>query len=283
MSPFVGLQKILPKKLLTELAGLLAEVRWRPFKNLVIRIFCRHYQVDLSQAQIKDVPEFASFNDFFTRALEQGARPIDTAEHSLASPADGAVSALGNLQQHSLIQAKDILYSASELLADDSWDKELESGSFITIYLSPRDYHRVHVPLAGELLGVTYVPGRLFSVNDVTARTLDGLFSRNERIVAKFQTLEFSYALVMVGAMIVGGIETVVNGRIRRQKQIQKLNENVGRSFLKGEEFGRFHLGSTAILIFPKMAGVKFMDKMAEGSTVKMGQAFAELVPERRD
>lgn len=256
---------------------MLAEVRWQPFKNLLIRVFCRYYQVDLSEAQIKEVHGYASFNDFFTRALDPDARPIDLAENSLVSPADGAVSALGNLQRRSLIQAKDILYRANELLVDDILGAKLESGSFITIYLSPKDYHRVHVPLAGKLLGVTYVPGKLFSVNDETARIVEGLFSRNERIVAQFQTPEFTYALVMVGAMIVGGMETSVTGRIRREKHIVELNESAGKLFHKGEEFGRFHLGSTAIIVLPRQAGVEFSSELAEGSDVKMGAVVATL------
>ena len=277
MSAFVTFQKILPKKLLTELAGFLADVRWRPFKNLLIRVFSSYYKVDLSQAKIKDISGYASFNDFFTRALEPGARPIDEAEASLVSPADGVISAFGDLQGRSLIQAKDILYRANELLANDILAAKLESGSFITIYLSPRDYHRVHVPLAGKLLGVTYIPGKLFSVNDETARIVDGLFSRNERIVAEFEAPEFTYALVMVGAMIVGGMETTVTGRIRREKHIVELNESAGKLFRKGEEFGRFHLGSTAIIVLPRQAGVEFSGELTEGSDVKMGAAVATL------
>jgi len=277
VSTFVTFQKILPKKLLTEIAGLLAECRWRPFKNLLIRVFCRYYRVDLSHAQIKDASEYASFNDFFTRALEPEARPINGALNSMVSPADGTVSAFGNLQSSSLLQAKGILYQASELLVDDMLATKLEAGCFITIYLSPKDYHRVHVPLAGKLMSVTYIPGRLFSVNDETARTVDGLFSLNERIVAQFQTPNFTYALVMVGAMIVGGMETTATGRIRRKRQLVELNERAGKQYDKGEEFGRFHLGSTVILVLPKVADISFAEELIEGSAVSMGEILAEF------
>ena len=277
MSAFVTLQKVLPKKLLTELAGRLAECRWRPFKNLLIRLFCHYYQVDLAHANIKDASGYVSFNDFFTRALEPEARPIDSALNTMVSPADGAVSAFGSLQRHLLVQAKDILYSVDELVVDEVLADKLESGHFITIYLSPKDYHRVHVPLAGKLIGVTYVPGKLFSVNNETARLVDGLFSRNERIVAQFQTPDFTYALVMVGAMIVGGMETTATGRIHRSRQSVELNESVGKQYNKGEEFGRFHLGSTVILVLPKEADIRFTDKLSEGAALNMGTALAAL------
>lgn len=231
----------------------------------------------MSEAEIKTAEEYLSFNHFFTRSLVVGSRPISSGEHDLVSPADGAISECGTMRRGSLIQAKGILYSAAELLVDEIFAARMESGSFVTVYLSPKDYHRVHVPLAGRLLGVTYVPGKLFSVNDKTARSLDGLFARNERIVAEFQTEHFDYALVMVGAMIVGAMETVVTGPITREKQIIELNIGADRWFEKGEEFGRFHLGSTAIVVLPREAGVKFRSDLGAGHSIKMGECLAEL------
>lgn len=277
MSAFVFLQKVVPQRLITVCAGKLAEIRQPALKNFLIRLFLRTYKVDMSEARIEDPASYESFNKFFTRALKDDARPISANDEELVSPADGQISEMGSMHRGSLIQAKDIWYSARELLADDILAARMENGSFATVYLSPRDYHRVHVPYAGTLLGITYVPGKLFSVNDTTARSLDGLFTRNERIVAQFQTPDFTYALVMVGAMIVGGMETVVTGTIKRQKHIVELNTGFGRTFSKGEEFGRFHLGSTAIIVFPAEANVDFHPKLLAGSKIKMGDALGLL------
>ncbi|MCL4153647.1 UNVERIFIED_CONTAM: hypothetical protein GTU68_008641 [Idotea baltica] len=277
MSAFVTLQKILPKKLITELAGKLAEVRWPPLKNRLISIFQKHYSIDLAEAKIKDPENFSNFNQFFTRELAEGARPIASGENEIVSPADGFVSEFGTLHRESLLQAKDIYYSAPELVANKILGAGLARGNFFTVYLSPSDYHRVHVPVAAELLSITYVPGKLFSVNDTTARSLDGLFTHNERVVAHFKSETFDYALVMVGAMIVGGIETVVTGPIKRQTKVVELGIGAGRRFATGEEFGRFHLGSTAIMIFPKTAGVGIKKDLETGSRVRMGEALATL------
>lgn len=275
MSTFVALQKVIPQRILTELAGKLAQVRWPPLKNFLIRSFRKAYNVDLRESKIKDAEDFPSFNAFFTRELEDGARPISASENLMVSPADGYISELGVLHREYLLQAKNIYYSASELVADNILGAALEAGSFATVYLSPRDYHRVHVPIAGKLLSLTYVPGKLFSVNDKTARSLEGLFTNNERLVAQFQTEEFTYALVMVGAMIVGGMETVVTGQIKRRQDIIELNVESGKTFAKGEEFGRFHLGSTAIVVLPPEAGVVFDVGMQKGMQIRMGESLA--------
>lgn len=256
---------------------MLGRVRWTPLKNRLIETFCRKYQVDLAEAVVEDPKKYPTFNHFFSRALKPGARAISDGATDVVSPADGAISEVGKMRRGSLIQAKGILYSAKELLADDILGAQMESGSFITVYLSPRDYHRVHVPLAGRLLNLTYVPGKLFSVNQETARSLDGLFSNNERIVAEFETDDFTYALVMVGAMIVGGIETRACGAIKRQAELTQLHIDSNRLFKTGEEFGRFFIGSTAIAIFPKEAGVVFSSQLNEGSMLLVGSKIAEF------
>ena len=277
MSIFVTLQRALPKVALTMVAGRLAEIEWAPSKNVFIRIFRRVYDVDLAEAKKKTPDEFVSFNDFFTRELDEGARPIDTDANRLLSPADGVVSECGRLQGDKLLQAKGVFYSVSELLANEDFAASMEQGSFATIYLSPRDYHRVHVPYGGELQEISYVPGKLFSVNDTTARSVDGLFARNERIVARFQTPGFSYALVMVGALIVGGMETVATGRIRRAKECTSLTIQGKREFNSGDEFGRFYLGSTAIVVVPESANLVLDPDVAAGLSVKMGESIASV------
>ena len=277
MSLFVVFQRVLPKVALTVLAGCVAEIKFSPVKNFLIKIFRRAYNVDMSEAVRKTADEFISFNDFFTRELEAQAREISKDPSQLVSPADGCVSELGHLQDDKLIQAKGLHYSVDELLADSDFGREMASGSFATIYLSPKDYHRVHVPISGHLIGVTYVPGKLFSVNDATARSVDGLFSRNERLVARFQTDSFSYALVMVGALIVGGMETVVTGRIKRQRSRRDFTFDKKKIFATGSELGRFHLGSTAIVVLPKSAESIFESSLAAGSSIKMGEPLARL------
>ena len=277
MSVFVWVQKTLPKKIMTECAGWLAQRRWPLLKNALIRLFRRAYAVDLAEAVVEDPSEYDSFNDFFTRALKPSARPICAGHTAIASPADGVVSTWGSAEGGALIQAKGIYYGIDELVASSRSASSFESGTFMTIYLSPRDYHRVHVPIAAELIDVTYVPGQLFSVNDQTARSLDGLFTRNERIVATFRTPAFEYALVMVGAMIVGGMATCSTGVIARQAAGNALPLNAKRAYEKGEEFGQFHLGSTVVLVFPAQAGVVFNSGLTENNKIKMGESVGQL------
>ena len=277
MNFFVLFQKIVPQRLLTEVAGWLAEVTWPPLKNVLIRVFVKAYAVDMSEAVRPEIEAYPSFNAFFTRAIRSSVRPICKERRGIASPADGHISEAGIIKQDSLLQAKGIQYSATELLAGAELAASLRSGSFVTVYLSPKDYHRVHVPITAELIGVRYVPGKLFSVNDTTARSLDGLFTRNERLIAEFRTADFSYALVMVGAMIVGGMETVATGRICRGKETSILPVIKRRVFQKGEEFGRFCLGSTVILVFPEHAGVDFEKSLTPRSPIRMGEKMGDM------
>jgi phosphatidylserine decarboxylase len=220
------------------------------------------------------------FNAFFTRALRPGARPVDSADEALSSPADGAVSQIGAIEDGGIFQAKGHWFSTAELLADAADARLFEDGAFATIYLSPRDYHRVHMPLAGCLRRLRYVPGRLFSVNRVTAESVPGLFARNERLVCLFDTAHGPMALVLVGAMVVAGIETVWTGAVtpagRQVLTVDLALDAAARSLDKGAEMGRFQLGSTVVLLLPR--GVARWDEaLVAGSPLRMGERMGSL------
>ncbi|MFV8819109.1 archaetidylserine decarboxylase [Haliea sp. E17] len=267
----------MPQHLLSRLTGWLAELEHpRGLVEWFIGWFVGHYRVDMDQAVEPDHRRYANFNAFFTRALREGARPIDDAP--LVSPADGAVSQSGEILNGRMLQAKGHYFSAIELLGGDpERAADFADGSFATIYLSPRDYHRVHMPVDGELVATTYIPGDLFSVNGVTAEGVDNLFARNERLVCYFDTPLGPMAMVLVGAMIVAGIETVWAGQVAppptavQSVDYRKLADAV--RLAKGEEMGRFKLGSTVILLFPKGA-VEFGEACAPGAVLRMGQAL---------
>ena len=276
MDPFVLLQRVVPQKALTVLVGFFADVKWRPLKSLIIRCFAAKYKVDLSQAVSEsgsDEPatpaQYASFNEFFTRQLKPDARPMSDVADSIASPADGMISQVGAIENGRLLQAKGIDYSLAELLGDKHTADLFECGAFATIYLSPRDYHRVHMPIDGSPESMMYIPGKLFSVNPRTAANVDALFARNERLVTIFKNGDDPFALVMVGAMIVAGIETVLTGRIKRCKQIKEVPFEP-RPIGKGEEFGRFHLGSTAIVVVPKSMKVQWDQNRTPNTPVQV-------------
>ena len=278
MDLFVRFQKVIAKTLITHVAGIFASVTWRPFKNWLINCFISSYNVDMTEAKALSIDQYANFNAFFTRELKADARPIAAADSAIVSPADGAISQLGDIYQGRILQAKGIDYSVARLLADQNLADQLEGGCFATVYLSPKDYHRVHMPCDGELLKIDYVPGKLFSVNQRTAENVDGLFAKNERIVATFSHRGMRFALVMVGAMIVGGMETVFTGPIARGKQLRSL-QGLLHGLKKGDEFGRFYLGSTAIMLFPKAMNVEFLAEFAAGAGVRMGQQLAQKLP----
>lgn len=275
MPLFITLQHLLPQHLLTRCVGHLAASEQPLIKSLFIRQFARRYQIDMSEAAEPNLAAYPSFNAFFTRALKPGARPIDTAPDALVCPADGAISQLGTLDDDRLLQAKGHQYTVSELLADPSASDTFRGGSFCTVYLSPRDYHRVHLPLAGTLRETRYVPGDLFSVNTVTADHVPNLFARNERLVCLFDTAHGPMALVLVGAMIVAGIETVWGGREAATATVR--TSRVANVHLKtGDEVGRFLLGSTAIVVLP--AGLATWEPQLEaGSPVRMGTRLGTL------
>ena len=277
---FAAIQQLLPTRLLSALMYRIAEIRHKGFKNGLIRFFLRGYPVNLDEAVYTRVAAYASFNDFFTRALKPDARPQPEDPKQLSSPVDGTVSQFGSIRDGLLIQAKGHDYSVAALLADPLLADEFRDGEFSTIYLAPHNYHRVHMPYAGSLRAWSYVPGRLFSVNPATARALPGLFARNERMIAIFDTEFGPLAVIMVGALFVGGIETVWGGRLTpphsRQKEPFHYAPMKPVTFARGDELGRFHMGSTVILLAPRGA-LGWNPPMAPRKPVVLGEALASV------
>ena len=277
---FIMLQHLLPQHLLSRITGWLAasEISW--LKNLLIRPFAAHFKVDMSEAAEPELDNYPSFNAFFTRSLRDGVRPIDNSENTICCPADGAISQLGAITGGRIFQAKGKDFSSAELLGDAERARVFENGQFATIYLSPRDYHRVHMPMAGELSAQTYIPGKLFSVNQVTAAKVERLFARNERLVCYFDTDTGPMAMVLVGAMIVAGIETVWSGQVtppsRDPKTIDFKRAPGGVKLAKGEEMGRFMLGSTVILLFPENT-IEWQEQYTANTPTRMGEALATI------
>ncbi|TDG12921.1 phosphatidylserine decarboxylase [Seongchinamella unica] len=275
---FIYLQHILPQHLLSRCTGWLAELEhpvW--LKNQAIGLFVRHFDVDMSEAEEPDYQRYPNFNAFFTRPLKEGARPV--AEADVVCPADGAISQLDDIIDGRIFQAKGQDYSCVELLGGDpEWAEKFAGGSFATIYLSPRDYHRVHMPLAGRLLATTYVPGDLFSVNGVTAEHVERLFARNERLVCYFETAFGPMAMILVGAMVVAGIETVWSGQVAPPPKLPSSVDYRSApdpvSLARGEEMGRFKLGSTVILLFPRGA-INWEAQYAAGTPTRLGEPLA--------
>lgn len=278
---FIFFQHLLPQHLLSRLAGKLAESKL--LKKPLIRTFIKRYKVDLSQAVIQDIDKFKNFNAFFTRELLADARPLANIQGAIVCPADGAVSQIGNISENKLLQAKGRYYSCEDLLGGDKKIAALfQEGSFATIYLSPRDYHRVHMPLKGTLLKTIYLPGRLFSVNQISAKSVPNLFARNERLVCLFETEVGSMALILVGAMIVAGIDTVWSGQVcpapdsPEVHSIDYSNHHPAIELPAGAEMGRFRLGSTAIVLFPHGV-MDFDSSLKANSSVVMGQLLGQV------
>jgi phosphatidylserine decarboxylase len=268
---FVWLQYLIPQHGLSRLVLAATRVRSVWFKNLLVHGFLKLYSVNLDEAAQRDPTAYPSFNAFFTRALAPAARPV-AADPAIASPVDGAVSECGSLDGDRLLQAKGRHYSLADLTARQPWSAAYAGGSFATIYLAPFDYHRIHMPLGGELLDAVYIPGRLFSVNAATARHVPRLFARNERIVLRFAAGAGTFVLVMVGALNVGGMATVWAGDITpaRRRVITHLpHERV--QLRKGMELGRFNMGSTVILLF-EPARVRWDPALRTGKVVRMGE-----------
>ncbi|WP_412061136.1 archaetidylserine decarboxylase [Rubrivirga sp. IMCC45206] len=270
MSAFVRLQTILPQHLISRAAGGLAasEARW--VRGPLIRAFAKAYGVDMAQAERPDLADYRSFNDFFSRALAPDARPIDPAPGAVVSPADGVVSQTGIIEEGHLLQAKGIRYSF-QALAGGCARPEFEGGPFATVYLSPSDYHRVHLPLAGRLVRTVAVPGKLFSVNAATEAGVEGLFAVNERLVMEFETAHGPMLVVMVGAMIVASIETVWPGPASPYRE-RTVTEH-DRAFETGAEIGRFLLGSSVVLAFER-GRVDLDAALAAGTVLRMGEAI---------
>ncbi|WP_205341316.1 archaetidylserine decarboxylase [Denitrificimonas caeni] len=277
---FIFMQYVLPHHTLSRLIGCLAECQTPWFKNRLIAWFIKRYHVDMSEAQLEDPSAYRHFNDFFTRALKADARPIDDNAKVVVSPADGAISQLGTIEHGRIFQAKGHSFSLLELLGGDA-DRAAPfmGGSFSTVYLSPKDYHRVHMPLTGILREMVYIPGRLFSVNTTTAEHVPELFARNERVACIFDTEQGPMAVVLVGAMIVASIETVWAGLItpplrnmRSYDYSQAARQPI--TLRKGAELGRFKLGSTAIVLFGANH-VVWDSSLQAASAVKVGQCLA--------
>lgn len=276
---FAQLQHIIPQHAFSRLVGKLASSEFPPLKNTFIRWFAKHYNVDMSFALEENPLAYASFNAFFTRALKPDARPIDTNSDSIVCPADGFISQLGKIVDGRIFQAKGQDYTTLELVGgDENLAAEFSDGSFATVYLSPRDYHRVHMPYGGKLRTMVSVPGELFSVNTATANQVPRLFARNERAVAIFDTDIGPMAVVLVGAMIVAGIETVWDGEIApfASREIEtSLYPYQNLSYNKGDEMGRFKLGSTAIVLFAKNK-VAWDENYQAGTHTRMGEKMGK-------
>ena len=272
----VALQYALPKRLLTQLAGKLAGLEGGKATTAVIRWFAKRYGVNMAEAANADPASYASFNQFFTRPLREGVRPI--ADADFVCPVDGAISQFGPIEFDQVFQAKGHFYSTTALVGGDrALAARFEDGDFATIYLSPRDYHRIHMPCAGRLTQMIYVPGELFSVNPATARGVPGLFARNERVVCVFEGEFGPFVMVLVGATIVGSMATVWHGVVNppRRPDIVKRGYAEGEVVLeKGAEMGRFLLGSTVVMLFPQDV-LRFGSDWAPGGPVRMGEPMA--------
>lgn len=277
-------QYLLPQQALTQLAGLLARRRAGAATTAVIRWFIRRYQVNMAEALDTDPAAYATFNDFFTRALRPGVRPL--ADAPWLCPVDGAVSQLGRIGGDQIFQAKGHTYSTTALLGGDAaLAAHFHNGHFATIYLSPRDYHRIHMPCAGRLLRMVYVPGALFSVNPLTARGVPGLFARNERVVCVFEGEHGPFVLVLVGATIVGSMATAWHGVVNPPRPGRVWDRDYAGEHItleRGQEMGRFLLGSTVVLLMP--AGtVAFNPAWQAATPVRMGECMGHRVGDRVD
>lgn len=276
---FILFQHIVPQHLLSRLVGRIADCQVPWVKNTFISWFAKKYAINMSEAREEIPTNYPSFNAFFTRELKDGARPIDQTDNTIVSPADGAISQLGPIEHGRIFQAKGRGYGLSTLLGGDhERAQQFINGQFATIYLSPRDYHRVHMPVKGTLTHTTYVPGDLFSVNQTTAEGVDQLFARNERLIAYFDTEHGPMAMILVGAMIVAGIETVWGGqeapRVKKPIHTPFNNQTPDPIILdKGTEMGRFKLGSTVILLFPE-GKMNWSDQLNATSPVQLGESI---------
>ena len=272
-------QYLYPKRALTQAAARFANARAGRYTTALIRWFVGHYGVDMSEAANPDIASYPTFNEFFTRALKPGARPL--AEADYVCPVDGAISQFGSIKADQLLQAKTHNYSTAALVGGDrALAAHFNDGSFATLYLAPRDYHRVHMPCAGRLTRMIYVPGTLFSVNPTTALGVPNLFARNERVVCVFDTDLGPFVLTLVGATIVGSMETVWHGVVnpKRTGEIREWHYDGGQwVFAKGDEMGRFSLGSTVVMLFTQRCNLEFNARWAPQGSVRMGEMMANV------
>ncbi len=275
--PYVDLQYLLPHHFLSSLMYQATRARWRPWKDLLIRKAIDLYQIDMEPAAQPDPAAYEHFNAFFTRALKPDARPLDPAQDAVLCPADGALSQAGEIRNGRIFQAKGRDYSLLELLGgDEEWAQRFSGGRFATVYLSPRDYHRVHMPLQGRLVKMLHVPGRLFAVNPTTASLVPRLFARNERVVCLFDTPAGPMAVILVAAIFVAGIDTAWAGTVTPQsRRVGAWQYGMGSDetveLERGAEMGRFNMGSTVVLLFGKDR-VEWTKDLLPGGKLKMGE-----------
>ena len=277
---FAILLHLLPHHFLSRIMHWLTRCEWKPLKNAMIQAAIKLYKVDMDLAEQTSPESYPTFNAFFTRSLKAGVRPISTAATDIISPVDGTVSQMGDILDGNIFQAKGQDYSLDELLGGYSeWVRRFNNGKYLTIYLSPRDYHRIHMPLGGKLKRMLHIPGRLFSVSPSTTRTVPRLFSRNERVVNLFDTDKGPMAVIMVGAIFVASMDTVWAGTVAPTSQ--RINhwdyeetEKIPVELIKGDEMGRFNMGSTVILLFEKDA-IEWTDGLAPNVKLQMGQTIA--------
>lgn len=270
-------QYLIPKQAITALAGKLASAKAGKLTTAVIRWFVKRYQVNMAEAAEPNIEAYESFNEFFTRPLKKGARRITKAD--FICPVDGAISQFGDIKADQIFQAKGHQYSTLAMLAGDkALAANFQNGSFATLYLSPKDYHRIHMPCDGKLKSMTYVPGDLFSVNPTTAQGVPGLFARNERVICEFDSAHGTFVLILVGATIVGSMATVWHGVVNppRVGRITTWTyENQSITFKQGEEMGRFLLGSTVVMLFPQNT-LKFNSKWMPTKPIQLGEKMAD-------
>ena len=274
---FIALQRILPKHFLSRVIAKLAESNNRMLKNFLIKQAIKTFGINMDEAISDELDSYQCFNDFFTRALKAEARPLDMGEKVVTSPADGVISQAGKIRKNKVLQAKNVDYSLARLVGNSDQAKKYENGTFATIYLSPKDYHRVHIPAQGQLLTTRYIPGELFSVNQQTAEMVPNLFARNERLVCEFKSQQLGHFLVIfVGAMLVAGIETVWGGVEQPGPGAVRENDYSEQNihFSKGDEIGRFKFGSTVILLFPQNS-ITLNKNIKATKPINMAQKFA--------
>ncbi|EUJ09879.1 phosphatidylserine decarboxylase precursor [Methylophilaceae bacterium 11] len=282
MKPAILLQYLLPKQAITAIAGKLANLRCGKLTTNVIQWFIKRYQVNMAEALNADAASYATFNEFFTRPLKTGARPL--ANTAFICPVDGAISQFGTIEHNQIFQAKGHQYTTQMLLAgDEAMANAFDNGHFACLYLSPKDYHRIHMPCDGTLISMTYVPGDLFSVNPTTAANVPNLFARNERVVCEFESQQHGkFVMVLVGATIVGSMATVWHGAVGgivnppRSKQINVWNyEDKAIKLKQGEEMGRFLLGSTVVILF-QAKSIAFSDAWHPSKKIRLGESMGK-------
>ena len=279
--------QLMPHHLLSRAIGRLARCKVIWIKNILIQCFCTAYAVDLSEAQQNNSHHYAHFNAFFTRALKASARPIHHNPQHILSPVDGFVSEIGNIENDTLLQAKGKTFTVQSLLGEYDNHKNLFSqGKFATLYLSPKDYHRIHMPLAGQLKSMRYIPGKLFPVKQSSVDHIPSLFARNERIVTLFSTPQGPVAIILVGALFVGSIDTVWSGTVtppygKHTLSLSYAQQGPHSVFLEqGTEMGRFNMGSTVILLLSKHMHATFDNILKPGDIVRLGQCLASIETE---